>query len=83
MIAYSDNDAATLINSRMLTRRFYNRYFRDLKVPEPPGSNGEYFINVSEMSKFFRVIYNSHYLGPRWSELCARADDALRLPAKD
>ena len=67
MMAYSDNDAATLLIENV-NQAVFQSVFQDLKVPAPPTTNGEYFIDVAEMSKFFRVIYNSHYLGPRWSE---------------
>lgn len=66
MIRYSDNDATELLQSR-LNHSVFNQVFSDLGVPVPDFTK-EYFISPSDMSKFFRVLYNGTYLSKESSE---------------
>jgi len=66
MIQFSDNDATSLLESRM-NHSIFNQVFTDLKIP-PPDFSKEYFINASDMGKFFRVLYNGTYLSKEGSQ---------------
>lgn len=66
MIAHSDNDATMLLSQNM-NSTIYNDVFADLGVPIPNPVT-EYFISATDFSKFFRVLYNSTYTRPDFSE---------------
>jgi len=67
MIANSDNEAVALL-SQNVNPVLYKNLFTDLQINSPPTDNGEYFISPIEMSKFFQVLYNGTYIGPKLSE---------------
>lgn len=67
MIAYSDNDAALLITQNT-SPEILNRLFTDLAITRPPVGGGEYFINIIDYCKLFRILYNSSYLTDDYSE---------------
>ena len=66
MIKHSDNDA-TLLLSQNMDVGVYNKIFKDLNVPIPNPLT-EYFISVSDFSKFFRVLYSASYTTTELSE---------------
>ncbi len=66
MIKHSDNDA-TLLLSQNMDGTIYNNVFIDLAVPIP-SQVGEYFISVTDFSKFFRVLYSASYTTTELSE---------------
>jgi beta-lactamase class A len=67
MIVHSDNDATVLV-SQNVNQEVFSKLFSDLEIPATPTNGGEYFINVLDCSKFFRVLYNSSYLDDEYSE---------------
>ncbi|MCX6291447.1 MAG: class A beta-lactamase-related serine hydrolase [Bacteroidetes bacterium] len=71
MISYSDNDAMSLIVQN-IDENVYNKLFSDLGIQAPPplfSTKGvEYFMNIMNYSKFFRILYNSAYLSDDYSE---------------
>lgn len=72
MIQYSDNDAMSMI-AQNIDATVYNKLFTDFGISVPPSlfsSKGiEYFLNIIDYSKFFRLLYNSGYLNDDQSEL--------------
>lgn len=66
MIQHSDNDATILLSQNM-NQKIYNQLFASLQI-DLPDPVREYYINVSDYSKFFRVLYNATYLQPELSE---------------
>lgn len=66
MIKHSDNDATILLSQNMDVG-IYNKIFKDLNVPIPNPST-EYFISVSDFSKFFRILYSASYTTTELSE---------------
>lgn len=66
MIQHSDNDA-TLLLSQNMDVAIYNKIFKDLNVPIPNPVT-EYFISVSDFSKFFRILYSASYTTTELSE---------------
>jgi beta-lactamase class A len=66
MIQFSDNDATVLLQA-YLNQSLFNKLFTDLNIPVPDFSS-EYFITASDMSKFFRALYNGTYLSEEGSE---------------
>lgn len=75
MIVQSDNDATYLLRSQM-NMETYNRIFHDLGIISPSEVKSDYTISPVEMSRFFRILYNSSYLSQKNSEY------ALTLLAK-
>lgn len=67
MVRFSDNNAATALNS-LITAAELNRTLRGLGVlPELVETGGH--VNVKTVSAFFRVLYNASYLDHKHSEL--------------
>jgi beta-lactamase class A len=67
MIAYSDNNATSLLNKNMNLNSF-RKTFTDLNVPEPDLNDWNYVINTKRYSRFFMVLYNATYLSRSSSE---------------
>ena len=67
MIINSDNDAAFLL-AKNLNVRTYKKFFSDLGLAEPDIFRQEYYTNVIDCIKMFRVIYNGSYVGRQMSE---------------
>ena len=66
-IVYSDLDAAAILNEN-IDRKVYNKLFNDLNIKEP-GSDRNYQMNASSLSRFMNILYNSTYLTPENSEM--------------
>ncbi len=71
MIAYSDNNATSLLHS-FIDHDKYLENFRKLKIPEPIGTNKLYQLKASEISNIFKVLYNGTMLNPEMSEKAIR-----------
>ena len=67
MIAFSDNDA-TLLITQNTSPEILNKLFTELEIATPPENGGEYFINIIDYCKLFRILYNSSYLKDEYSE---------------
>jgi beta-lactamase class A len=61
MIAYSDNDATTLLWKQM-NFDDYNTTFTDLNLPKPSYKFEELQLSAKEYATFFRALYNGSYL---------------------
>jgi beta-lactamase class A len=61
LIAYSDNDASTLL-FRNINMDLYNRVFTDLGIAAPPPNFSDLRITAKQYSEFFMVLYNATYL---------------------
>jgi beta-lactamase class A len=69
MIAYSDNDATTLLWNHMDFEE-YNNTFISLGLPKPSYKFEDLQLSAKEYSTFFRVLYNGSYLSNAASEFC-------------
>ena len=69
MIAYSDNEATTLLWTHMNFDE-YNKTFTDLGLAKPSFKFEEQILSVKEYSTFFKVMYNASYLSKASSEFC-------------
>jgi len=78
MISNSDNDAVSLLK-RKCQPGYLPQLVAHLQIDAPSPGSAEYFINPMSMSKFFRVLYNGVYLGPKMSELGLDMLNALRF----
>ncbi len=67
MIAYSDNNATSLMHA-YIDHDKYLENFRLLNIPEPNGTNKLYQLKASEISNIFKVLYNGTMLSPEMSE---------------
>ena len=67
MIVESDNEANMLLFN-FLRPDIILKVFRDLQLEIPDVSQPTVYMNVIDVSKFLRVIYNSSYIDPRLSE---------------
>jgi beta-lactamase class A len=67
MIAYSDNNATSLLHG-FIDHDKYLENFRTLNIPEPNGTNKLYQLKASEISNIFKVLYNGTMLSPEMSE---------------
>lgn len=67
LIEHSDNDASSLLAKNM-DEKVYKELFTDLNLPEPDIFHSDYSMNVVQCSKFFRLLFNSNYLGREMSE---------------
>ena len=68
LMAHSDNDASALLAKNM-DQNVYKELFEDLNMPTPDIFNSDYTMNVIQCSKFFRLLFNSNYLGRDMSEM--------------
>jgi beta-lactamase class A len=68
LMAHSDNDASSLLAKNM-DEKVYKELFSDLNLPEPDIFHSDYTMNVVQCSKFFRLLFNSNYLGRDMSEM--------------
>lgn len=67
MIVESDNEANMLLFN-FLKPDIVLKVFRDLQLEIPDVYQPTLYMNVADVSKFLRVIYNSSYTDPRLSE---------------
>ncbi|MFM8431973.1 MAG: serine hydrolase, partial [Bacteroidota bacterium] len=79
MIVYSDNNATSLLNER-IDFKVYNEVLSALELPVPDPHQADYPLTAEQMSKFFRLLYNSSFLSPQMSD---RALDLLSRCAYD
>jgi beta-lactamase class A len=67
MIAFSDNDALTLLLQN-IDQNFLLKSYTDLGVIIPGAKSLDDELTVKEYSSFFRILYNASYLNPDYSE---------------
>jgi beta-lactamase class A len=67
MVAYSDNDALTLLLQN-IDQKFLLQTYTDLGVIIPGAKNLDDELSVREYSSFFRILYNASYLNRENSE---------------
>lgn len=67
MIAYSDNNATHLLNTKMGVEP-YKQVFADLAIPIPSMTDRNYTMTAKEYSKFLLVLFNASYLNKEMSE---------------
>ncbi len=67
MIAGSDNESANLLVEKITLEQFAE-FYKVLDISTENINNINYTMNVVDMSKFLRVLYNSTYLSPEYSE---------------
>lgn len=67
MIVYSDNNATSLLFSRMDINVF-KKVFTDMGLPAPDMTAQNYPISAKDYSIFMRILYNSSYLNNKNSE---------------
>jgi len=72
MIAFSDNDALTLLLQN-IDRQFLIQSYTDLGVIIPGAKSLDDELTVREYSSFFRVLYNASYLNRTYSEQALQA----------
>ncbi|HYV94933.1 MAG TPA: serine hydrolase [Chitinophagales bacterium] len=76
LIVNSDSDAKSILTRNIDTTQF-EKVFTDLGMATPNLREREFLINVSDYSKFLRVLYDARYLNTSNSEF------ALRLLSKN
>jgi len=67
VIVHSDNDATQLINDA-LNLDIFKKLFTDLNIAEPDVHDPAFKMDVSDLSKFMRILYNATYLSKENSE---------------
>jgi beta-lactamase class A len=67
MIVYSDNDATALLNSN-LNFETMKSLFYDLQLPVPDSKQQDYQIDVTDCSRFLRILFNATYLSKEMSQ---------------
>ncbi len=67
MIAYSDNDATTLLFNNMNMAQ-YKKVFTDIGLVAPEITSQNYPLTSREISYYMRIIYNATYLTKKNSE---------------
>lgn len=67
MIVHSDNDATLNINES-LDLNMFRKLFTDLEIPEPDVHDPAFKMDVTDLSKFMRILYNATYLNKENSE---------------
>ena len=67
IIVKSDNDATLMINESLDLNAF-KKLFTDINIAEPDVHNPNFKIDVSDLSKFLRILYNATYLNKENSE---------------
>jgi beta-lactamase class A len=67
MIAFSDNDALTLLLQN-IDQNFLLQSYTDLGIIIPGAKNLDDELTVKEYSSFFRILYNASYLNRTYSE---------------
>ncbi|MEO8087744.1 MAG: serine hydrolase [Bacteroidota bacterium] len=67
VIVNSDNDATLIINESLDLDAF-KKLFTDLEIAEPDIHDRNFKIDVSDLSKFLRILYNATYLNKDNSE---------------
>lgn len=85
MMVYSDN-VATLLLLEKIDPATKEKVYRDLALPFPDLFNhNKSYITAREYSSFFRILYNSTYLKPDYSEkalqILSRSDFKLGIEA--
>ena len=71
MIEYSDNNATILLNS-VLDVTLFKKVFTDLGLESPDWNSPNYFVTVTDYSKFIRTLYNASYLTINDSEYATK-----------
>lgn len=61
VIVNSDNDATLIINES-LDLNIFKKLFTDLGIAEPDVHDPHFTIDVTDLSKFLRILYNATYL---------------------
>jgi beta-lactamase class A len=67
MIVESDNNATNVL-SKNLQADDFRKIFLDLNIPPDEINDVNYVITSKDYSKFFRILYNTSYLGDNMSE---------------
>jgi len=67
MIIESDNDATALLNER-IDMKVYSQVLSALALSIPDPHQNDYPLTAEEMSRFFRLLYNSTFLSPEMSD---------------
>lgn len=67
MIAGSDNESANILVEKISLEQFKELY-HILNIPANNIDDINYVMNVVDMSKFLRLLYNATYLNTEWSE---------------
>lgn len=71
MIAYSDNNATWLL-SQHIDNNQLKTVFADVGLPEPLSDDLKFTMTTQDISVFFKIIFNSTYLSPEYSEYAAQ-----------
>lgn len=71
LIVNSDSDAKVMLTRNIDTTEF-EKVFTDLGMATPNLRDKEFFISVSEYSKFLRVLYDARYLNTSNSEFALK-----------
>lgn len=71
MIVYSDNNANTLLFKNTDPKKLIKTYI-DLGVQPPIVGRKDDYMSVEEYTSFFRILFNSSYLGKEMSERALR-----------
>jgi beta-lactamase class A len=66
-IVESDNDATALLNKQVDVSAFV-KLFTDIGLIAPNVTDRKFQMKASEYARFFRILYNSTYLKPEYSE---------------
>ncbi len=67
MIVYSDNNATALLSQNIGYDKIV-KVFKHLKLPIPSKTQTEYALTLKDYSCFYRILFNSTYLGWNKSE---------------
>jgi beta-lactamase class A len=76
MVIYSDNDATLLLLKNMTSAESFRELFAEFGLEKPAQYSDSYSLNVEEISRFLKVLYNGTFLGPELS------DYALKILSK-
>lgn len=68
MIIESDNDATALLNNN-INFEIYKVALKAMQLSIPDPSQWNYELNVIECSRLLRILYNSSFIKPEYSEL--------------
>lgn len=67
MICGSDNESANLLVEKITPAEF-SHFYAELAIHNENMAELDYQLNVTDFSKFLRILYNSTYLSPEYSE---------------
>jgi hypothetical protein len=71
MVAGSDNESANLLVDKISLEQFAD-FYKILGISTENIDDINYTMNVVDMSKFLRILYNSTYLNSEYSEIALR-----------